>query len=222
MFRCLVRRRREENERVGLTEAVEGAFHGSRGQPTAFLSGVFAQYLPPLLDSWPLRQSVVHCHMSPFMEAAPVTARTLQGMARVRSGQAPAWPLSSDRSVRRGSRVKREFACTFTRHFSPVLVVLRSQSRLRLEGRDTDTQRAIPGAEPSHGSCTFRLHADRPPEAGNAVRQQACPQPMRGAHLLPRQASREYPDAREQVNWRSIVRRTGEIARIRYEEVSTL
>ena len=60
---------------------------------------------------------------------------TVQGMARVRSGQAPAWPLFSDRSVRRGSGVKRDFACTFTRHFSPVLVVLRSQSRLRLEGR---------------------------------------------------------------------------------------
>ena len=28
--------------------------------------------------------------------------RTLKGMARVRSGQAPAWPLVSDRSVRRG------------------------------------------------------------------------------------------------------------------------
>jgi hypothetical protein len=40
----------------------------------------------------------------------PVTARTLQGMARVRSGQAPAWPLVSDRSVRRGSRVKHDFA----------------------------------------------------------------------------------------------------------------
>ena len=65
----------------------------------------------------------------------PVTARTMQGVARVRSGQAPAWPLSSDRSVRRGSGVKRDFACTFTRHFPPVLVVLRSQSRLRLEGR---------------------------------------------------------------------------------------
>ena len=56
-------------------------------------------------------------------------------MARVRSGQAPAWPLSSDRNVRRGSRVKRDFACTFTRHFSPVLVVLRSRSRFRLERR---------------------------------------------------------------------------------------
>jgi hypothetical protein len=56
-------------------------------------------------------------------------------MARVRSGQAPAWPLVSDRSVRRGSRVKRDFTCTFTRHLPLVLVVLRSQSCLRLEGR---------------------------------------------------------------------------------------
>ena len=62
-----------------------------------------------------------------------VTARTVQGMARVRSGQAPAWPLSSDRSVRRGSRVKRDFACTFTRHFS-CLVTLRSQSCLGWRG----------------------------------------------------------------------------------------
>jgi hypothetical protein len=29
--------------------------------------------------------------------SCPVTARTVQGMARVRSGQAPAWPLSSGR-----------------------------------------------------------------------------------------------------------------------------
>ena len=64
-----------------------------------------------------------------------MTASTLQGMARVRSGQAPAWPLSSGRSVRRGSRVKRDFACTFTRQFPLVLIVLRSESRLKLEGR---------------------------------------------------------------------------------------
>jgi len=53
----------------------------------------------------------------PDHEDGPVTARTLQGMARVRSGQAPAWPLSSDRSARRGSRVKHDLACTFTWHF---------------------------------------------------------------------------------------------------------
>jgi hypothetical protein len=82
-----------------------------------------------------------------------VTARTLQGMARVRSGQAPAWPLSSDRSVRRGSGVKRDFACTFTRHFSPVVVVLRSRSRLRLEGRT----RTLSGPSPALG-LTTALH----------------------------------------------------------------
>ena len=43
--------------------------------------------------------------------------RTLQGMARVRSGKAAAWPVVSDRSGRRGSGIKRDFACTFTRHF---------------------------------------------------------------------------------------------------------
>jgi hypothetical protein len=37
----------------------------------------------------------------PAAGICPVTARTGQGMARVRSGQAPAWPLVSDRSVRR-------------------------------------------------------------------------------------------------------------------------
>src|SRR5260370_18545882 len=56
-------------------------------------------------------------------------------MARVRSGQAPAWPcLLAGVSVE-VSGVKRDFACKFTRHFSPVLVARRSQSRLRLEGR---------------------------------------------------------------------------------------
>ena len=50
--------------------------------------------------------------------SAPMTPCTLQGMARVQSGQATAWPSVSDRSVRRGSGVKRsDFACTFTRHF---------------------------------------------------------------------------------------------------------
>jgi hypothetical protein len=78
-----------------------------------------------------------------------VTTRTVQGMARVRSGQAPAWPLSSDRSVRRGSRVKRDFACAFTRHFPLVLVALRSQSRLMLEGRT----RTLSGPSPDLSSA---------------------------------------------------------------------
>jgi hypothetical protein len=39
---------------------------------------------------------------------APVTARSLQGMARVRSGQARAWPLVPDR---RGCRVSARAGC---------------------------------------------------------------------------------------------------------------
>ncbi len=120
--------------------------------------------------------------------------------------------------------------CTFTTHFFTCARCPAVTVTLEAGGADTYTQRghprtlsgAIPGSEPSQGSCTFRLHADRPPEAETRSGQQACPQPMRGAYVLPWQASREYPDAREQASWRSIVRRTGEITRIRYEEVSLL
>ena len=84
----------------------------------------------------------------PDHEDCHVTARTLQGMARARSGQAPAWPLVSDRSARRGSRVKHDFACTLTRNFPSVLVVLRSQSCLRLEGRARILSGPSPGLSP--------------------------------------------------------------------------
>jgi hypothetical protein len=75
-----------------------------------------------------------------------VTARAVQGMARVRSGQAPAWPLVSDRSVRR-SPGSSDFTCTFTRHLSPVLVALRSQSRLA-GGRTRTLSRPSPDLSP--------------------------------------------------------------------------
>jgi hypothetical protein len=92
------------------------------------------------------------------LSGSPGTVGAVQGMACVRSGQAPASPLSSDRSARRGSGVKRDFACTFTSHRPPVLVVLRPQSRLTLEGADMDTQRAIPESEPGRallrGCCS--------------------------------------------------------------------
>jgi hypothetical protein len=79
----------------------------------------------------------------------------LQGMARARSGQALAWPLSSAQSVRRGSRIKRDFACTFTRYFPAVLVVLRSQSCLRLEGRTRTLSGPSPDTSPAR--TLFRL-----------------------------------------------------------------
>ncbi len=95
--------------------------------------------------------------------SCPETARTVQGMARVRSGQAAAWPLVSDRSVRRGSGVKRDFACTFIRRFSPVLVALRSQSRLMLEGRARTPRGPSPDLSPAR---THALAARRPGRTG--------------------------------------------------------
>ena len=88
------------------------------------------------------------------MDTSAVTARTLQGMARVRSGQALAWPLVSDRSVRSGSGVKRDFACTLAGVFPPVLVALRAQSRLGLEVRT----RTLSGPSPD---LTFRVKSPR-------------------------------------------------------------
>ena len=99
-------------------------------------------------------------------------------MARARSGQAPAWPLSSDRSVRRGSRGKRDFACTcpgsFTCARCPAVAVT-----LGAGGAGTYTQRAIPGSEPSQDSCTFRRHPDL-----TARRMTSCAFPgvVRGHH----------------------------------------
>ena len=86
---------------------------------------------------------------------------TLQGMARVRSGQAPAWPLVSGRSVRRGSGVKRDFACTFTRHFLPYARCPAVTVTLDAGGGDTYTQRAIPGPKPRQEPYTF--HAPKNP-----------------------------------------------------------
>ena len=43
------------------------------------------------------------------------------------------------------SGVKRDFACTLTRHFSPVLVALPVTVALEAGGADTYTLRAIPG-----------------------------------------------------------------------------
>jgi hypothetical protein len=75
-----------------------------------------------VLGGWPLSQLTevwviadAGCRQGSLL----YRARTVQGMARVQSGQARAWPLVSDRSVRRGSRVKRDFACAFTSHFYP-------------------------------------------------------------------------------------------------------
>ena len=83
-----------------------------------------------------------------------MTGRTVQGMVRARSGQAPAWPLSADRSARTGSGVKRDFACTPTKHVPPV-VVGRSQPRLRREGRARTTSGPSPDSSPARTLTLF-------------------------------------------------------------------
>ena len=61
---------------------------------------------------------------------APCRGWPASGPGRLRPGP---WFLTGVSAV--VSRVKRDFACTLTVGFPPVLVVLRAQSRLRLEGR---------------------------------------------------------------------------------------
>jgi hypothetical protein len=85
--------------------------------------------------------------------------RTLPGMARVRSGQAPAWPLLSDRSVRKGSGSSVTRVCVH-QAFSPVLVVVRAQSRLRLEGRTRTLSGPSPDLSPA-GTLDLPLRIDR-------------------------------------------------------------
>ena len=118
--------------------------------PIAVVCGWSLLLLSPLLSPSP--------NWRPSHDAVPgscpVTARTVQGMARVRSRQAPAWPLSSDRSVRRGSRIKCDFAWTF---IQPLYLCSLScgHSTLDARGADTYTQRAIPGPEPWSNVKTF-------------------------------------------------------------------
>jgi hypothetical protein len=128
-----------------------------------------AAYLPGHYDEDDLPRLLL---LSPLLStrrrlSSSKPVRTLQGMARVRSGQAPAWPLSSVRSDRRDSRIKRDFACTCARHISPVLVALRSQSRLMLEGRARTLSGPSPDHEPSKDFCIFRPHANRDYHAGH-------------------------------------------------------
>jgi hypothetical protein len=70
-------------------------------------------------------------------------------MACVRSGQAAAWPLVSDRSVRRGSRVKGRREKKFRS-----LNVFSVWAVLEAGGAGTYTSQAIPGSEPG----PFSLH----------------------------------------------------------------
>ena len=104
--------------------------------------------------------------------------RVGDGLRPVRAGSA--WPLVSDRSVRRDSGVKRDFACTFTRRLSPVLVALRSQSRLMLEGR----ARTLSGPSPDLSQATTLATSGRSKDL--LIRSHPCghPDPFRSVRDL--------------------------------------
>jgi hypothetical protein len=93
----------------------------------------------------------------------------LQGMARVRSGQAPAWPLSSDRECPQRLQCQ---ACTFTAHLSPVLVALRSRSRFEAGGADTYIQRPSPDLSPAR---TLAPSACMPAAPSGMAGGSSCP-----------------------------------------------
>ena len=108
--------------------------------------------------------------------------RTLQGMARVRSGQAPAWPLVSGRSGRRHPVSSVASRVTFTRRFSPESLPCGHSHRMMLEGRT----RTLSGPSPDLSQATtlapcgrsedplIRSHPYGHPDPFRSVRDLGC------------------------------------------------
>jgi hypothetical protein len=88
--------------------------------------------------------------------AAPCRGWPASGPGRLRPGP---WSLTG---VRRGSGVKRDVACTFIRHLSPVLVVPRSLSRLRLEERTRTLSGPSPDPSPARTVAPSRSRGRGP------------------------------------------------------------
>jgi hypothetical protein len=88
--------------------------------------------------------------------AAPCMGWPASGPGRLRPGP---WSLTG---VRRGSGVKRDVACTFIRHLSPVLVVPRSLSRLRLEERTRTLSGPSPDPSPARTVAPSRSRGRGP------------------------------------------------------------
>jgi hypothetical protein len=110
-----------------------------------------------MTDHWPLLRvaRVRHGHLAILVhwQQSPRLSRigcAVPEMVRVRSGQAHAWPLASNRSGCRGSGAKRDFVCG---HPDVAICACRPAVTVTLEagGTDTYTQRTIPSvslAEP--------------------------------------------------------------------------
>jgi hypothetical protein len=114
----------------------------------------------------------------------PINARTVQGMACAQSGQAPAWPLVSDRSVRRspGSSVTSHVRSQATFHLCSS-----SCGYSHAGGADTYAQRAISGSDPartpalsaSPASACQGMRWQRQPVQAGGVFGHCSPRPRR-------------------------------------------
>jgi hypothetical protein len=112
--------------------------------------------------------------------ARRLRSRTTVGASAPWSSSPPTacrgWPASGPGRLRPGpwfltgvsaevSGIKRDFACTFTRHLPLVLVVLRSESRLMLEGRTRTLSGPSPDLSPAG---TLALSVRSGPDPGHA------------------------------------------------------
>ena len=136
--------------RSGTRRARGGNAHGSGGGRPHFSN-------LPTIPAWIRSLISPVAHIIPrifrIMDISAVTARTVQGMARVRSGQAPAWPLVSDRSVRSGLQGQARLRVYVDQCLSTCTGCLAAQSRLRLEGRT----RTLSGPSPDLTSSVSGL-----------------------------------------------------------------
>jgi hypothetical protein len=99
-----------------------------------------------------------------IMDTSAVTARTVEGMASLRFGQAPALPLVSDRSVRSGLRGQTRLRVYVDRYLSTCAGCPAGTVALGAGGADTSTERAI------FGSDLFRVSS--PPRTGSRAQRQ--------------------------------------------------
>src|SRR5690348_3067101 len=110
-------------------------------------------------------------------------------MARVRSGQARPGPWFLTGVLVEVSGIKGDFACTLTRHFPSVLVVLWSQSRLMLEGRARTLSGPSPDPSPARTPApSARCDRDPAPTAGidrlQLAEDNAGPRPRCGGRTV--------------------------------------
>jgi hypothetical protein len=95
-------------------------------------------------DGTPVAASASHPHFHPRGLGQSGMTEVLRDIRRRYGLALGFWP-----ECLRRIRVKRDFACTFTRHVVPVLVVLRSRPCLRLEGRTRTLTGPSPDLSPA-------------------------------------------------------------------------